>query len=337
MAKYKQNIINHVALVLDASSSMWSFADAVIKVGDGLVRSLAQRSQEMNQETRITVIVFASRAECVIYDTDVLRLPSLAEFYRPNGRTALVDATLLAIDDLMLTPQKYGDHAFIVFDLTDGQENESKATGTTLNRKITGLPDNWTVAAMVPNAMGKLHAQDYGFPAGNVEIWDASSERGVEESGLRIDQVTSSWMTGRASGIRSSSSVFSTGADAVNQASVAAAGLTPLAKNKYVVTHVPEKAVIKPFVESLGFTYKLGDAYYELVKREEIQATKDVAVMDRRDNKVYVGDAARDLLHLPPVNVKVKPDHNPDYRIFIQSTSTNRVLPEHTKLLVMKH
>jgi hypothetical protein len=68
-----QNYINHVALVLDASSSMSHLSRKVVDVADQQIAYLARRSRELDQETRVTVYVFADKVECVIYDKDVLR------------------------------------------------------------------------------------------------------------------------------------------------------------------------------------------------------------------------------------------------------------------------
>ncbi|MEU3878202.1 hypothetical protein AB0E87_30690, partial [Streptomyces sp. NPDC029704] len=85
-----QNYINHVALVLDASSSMSHLSQKVVEVADQQIAYLARRSQELDQETRVTVYVFADKVECVIYDKDVLRMPSLKQLYRVGGMTALL-------------------------------------------------------------------------------------------------------------------------------------------------------------------------------------------------------------------------------------------------------
>lgn len=245
MGTAKQNYVNHIAIVLDASSSMTHLASQVVTVADEQIKHLAKRSQELNQETRITVYVFADKAECVIYDKDVLRMPSLSKHYGAYGNTALIDATLLAIEDLSLTPQKYGDHAFLLFVLTDGEENRSRNRPDALSSKINGLPAHWTVAALVPNATGKHEAKRFGFLPDNVAVWDATSKRGLEEAGRVVRDATESFMTGRAIGVRGSRSVFSTGADAVNKDTIAAAGLTPMAFNQYKLVPVPKECDIK--------------------------------------------------------------------------------------------
>lgn len=86
----------------------------------------------MDQETRVTVFQFDDVVECLVYDKDVLRLPSLRNIYGPaRANTALIDATIKAVNELKETPERYGDHAFLCYVLTDGQENASRASAAT--------------------------------------------------------------------------------------------------------------------------------------------------------------------------------------------------------------
>jgi hypothetical protein len=334
-----QGYINHIAMVLDMSLSMSRHTRDLIAVADGQVQHLARRSQELDQETRVTIYTFNNTVKCVVYDKDVLRLPSIASFYRPNNSTALIDATVLCLDDLAMTPEKYGDHAFLIYVLTDGEENASRAhTGRELTRRIEALPDHWTVASLVPNMNGKFEAKRVGFPADNIAVWNPDSASGVTEVGHTIRVATESFMTGRASGLRGTRSLFSTGADALNTQTVAAAGLKPLAASSYMQVHIKaeDRVPIKTYVEDeLGHKYRAGTAYYELTKTERIQPNKKVLVQNKRTKHVYDGAEARNLLGLPDMEVRVKPDVNPQFRVFVQSTSTNRLLMPETELLIL--
>src|SRR6478736_1986894 len=127
-----QRLINHVALVLDGSSSMSSHKSNLIKVADEQIKYLALRSEELQQETRVSVYLFADTVQCLIFDMDVMRLPSISDLYRSSGMTALVDAVVKSQDDLATTSQIYGDHGFLTFVLTDGMENASKHSWTQL-------------------------------------------------------------------------------------------------------------------------------------------------------------------------------------------------------------
>ncbi len=341
-----QNYINHVALVLDASSSMSHLSRKVVDVADQQIAYLARRSKELDQETRVTVYVFADKVQCVIYDKDVLRMPSLKQMYRTGGMTALLAATLKSQRELAQTAQLYGDHSFLTFVLTDGQENAShrcpdapagdpRELVQAVAKLIATQEDNWTLAVLVPDQMGKREAMQCGFPKDNIAIWDATSTQGLEEAGQVIRQATENFMMGRAQGIRGSRAVFSTGADAVNKDTIKAAGLTPVKPSQYQLIPVARDAAIRDWVTECGHTYRTGCAFYQLSKSEKIQAKKQIAVLEKKTDRVYSGPEARALLGLPDTEDRVKPDHNDDFTIFVQSTSVNRKLVPHTRLLLM--
>ncbi|MFF5370214.1 vWA domain-containing protein [Streptomyces sp. NPDC013187] len=341
-----QNYINHVALVLDASSSMSHLSRKVVEVADQQIAYLARRSRELDQETRVTVYVFADKVECVIYDKDVLRMPSLKQLYRTGGMTALLAAALKSQSELAQTAQLYGDHSFLTFVLTDGQENASHRCPDAAARDprqlvqavaemIRTQQDNWTLAVLVPDQMGKREAMQCGFPKDNIAIWDATSTQGLEEAGQVIRQATENFMMGRTQGIRGSRAVFSTGGEAVNEDTIKAAGLTPADPSKYQLIPVARDAAIREWVIECGHTYTTGGAYYELSKSEKIQARKQIAVLEKKTDRVYTGPQARALLGLPDTEVRVKPDHNDHFTIFVQSTSVNRKLVANTRLLLM--
>ncbi|MFF0554243.1 vWA domain-containing protein [Streptomyces sp. NPDC004311] len=341
-----QNYINHVALVLDASSSMSKLSAKVVEVADQQIAYLARRSQELDQETRVTVYVFADKVECIIYDKDVLRMPSLKQLYRVGGMTALLAATLKSQRELAQTAQLYGDHSFLTFVLTDGQENASHRCPDAPTRDprelvravatmIETQQDNWTLAVLVPDQMGKREAVQCGFPKDNVAIWDATSTQGLEEAGQVIQQATEKFMVGRTKGIRGSRAVFSTGAEAVNKETIEAAGLTPVDPAQYALIPVARDVAIREWVVESGHSYRTGCAFYQLSKSEKIQAQKQIAVLEKKTDRVYTGPAARALLGLPSAEARVKPDQNDDFTIFVQSTSVNRKLVAQTRLLVM--
>lgn len=371
------HFVNHIVIVLDASSSMEHLKRQTIKVVDGQIAYLAQRSKELNQETRVTVIVFADQAECIIWEMDVLRLPSIAEFYSPYGNTALVDATLLAISDLSEIVTKYGDHAFLVYVFTDGEENASGKPKNSisyywrtpqglidkLRNKITDLADtNWTLACFVPNQAGVSHATSYGFPKGNIALWDATTERGIREAGETMRRATDSYMTARTTGTRSTTSLFDIGANVVNAQAILDAGLKPLDYDDYDLVPVgvwpgqvkpadyDEKKRRKPwkahggrideFVQNVrGGQYIIGQGYYQLMEGTavRVQASKKIAIVNKKTERAYTGAGARKLLGLPDnMEVRIKPSASDDYMVFVQSKAANRLLIPGSKLLILK-
>lgn len=333
-----ENLINHIGIVIDASGSMAYHAKSVIAVADEQVKHLAKRSTELDQETRISIWTFSdhSKIKCVVWDKDVLRLPTVAPFYRVDGQTAFIDATLKALDDLSETPERYGDHSYLVYVLTDGEENNSRNNALVLQKRLIGLKDHWTIAALVPNANAKHEAKRFGFPNGNIEVWDTSSRTGMSEIGEKVRAATDSYMVARGSGQRSTTGLFSTDSVTVNASTIQQAGLKPLARGTYMLAPVPKDTDIKTFTESCGHSYKLGHGYYELMKTESIQPQKEIAIVERASTgKVYVGRDARQMIGLPDMEVRVKPDYNQDYAVFVQSTSINRKLIAGTRYLYL--
>lgn len=365
MIHINQSKINHVALVIDASFSMDKHQKAVIAVADGLIKHLAAKSQELDQETRVTVYTFGDDWRVLIFDKDVMRLPSIKDLYKIDGNTALIAATMKSQDDLAKTAQMYGDHAFLTYVITDGEENVSRWSTvfggngqrvrytTTASKytdheikkmladRLNGLEENWTVACLVPNQMGVRYAESYGFPRDNIQIWDTTSKDGILEVGKVITEATDTYMTNRDLGVRGSKTMFAKmGAADLNLGAVKQAGLRRLPKDKYEVLAVlaaDDGAAIKEFVERMtGKPYVTGTAHYELMKTEKIQPSKKVLVRDKKSGVVYTGQHARDLLGLPSDReVRVKTDENPKYRVFVQSTSLNRKLVAGTKLILL--
>jgi hypothetical protein len=334
-----ENTINHIIFAIDKSQSMTfnGVAPFVPKVFDNQIKYLARRSQELDQETRVSIFLFGSSIECVVYDKDVLRLPSLETMYRAqDGSTKLIDAAIQTIEDFEDTPTKYGDHSFLLYVITDGEENDSDARPSDLSQRLNRLTDNWTVAVFVPNQLGVREAKSFGFPTENISVWDATSAQGLQEVGRRMEQATDSYMEARSTGMRGTKSLFTLDMSKINTSTLRR-NLDKLKLNKdYVLLNVgPKVQEIRPFVKKQGYTYQTGNAYYQLSKREHIQEYKQIAVMDNNTNAVYAGDKARQLLSLPDYKIKVDPDKFSEFTIFVQSTSVNRKLMPNTQLLYM--
>lgn len=328
-------LTNHIGLVIDRSTSMEHLSTVVPDVVYSQIAYLARRSKELDQETRVSVFLFADTVECVVWDTDVLRMPSIASLYRPYGNTALLDATSSAIDDLMETPQKYGDHAFLIFVLTDGQENRSRRTSAKeLAKKIIELPRNWTLGVLVPDYMGVFEAKSFGFPANNISVWSTQTARGFEEAGSTIQRATDAFMQARSTGVRSTKNLF-----AVDTANLTAKNVvTNLRKINATRLYVPagNTLPIAEFVEAqTGREYVKGSAFYQLTKPETVQADKKVIVVHRKTGDTYGGADARSVLGLPDYEVRVSPPSDSDeYLVYVQSNSVNRRLVPGTVLLV---
>jgi len=342
----------HIAYIIDASSSMQEFKNDVIKVVDNQTAFLASLPDK-DHEVRISVYVFsdAHSVKCLISDTDVLRMPSIAGMYEPEGWTALLDATGLAIEDLKELPTKYGDHSFLLFVFTDGRENRSRRySGHSMAQLLGSLGPEWTPAGLVPNVNGKILMGRYGFANGNITIWNPNSSTGVEEAGEQMKTAIGTYMVSRASGQVGTRTLFSTAPDAVNAKAIQDAGLQPLKPGTYDLIPVGrlkegqgvlnrDKVRVWEIVDFLklnGLPFVLGRNYYLLRKKERIQGDKQLAILERATNKVFVGPEVRAMIGLSDKTQSVAADHNKDYAIFVQSKSNNRHLFNGDQILVLK-
>ncbi|MDD4389732.1 MAG: VWA domain-containing protein [Eubacteriales bacterium] len=350
-----KNLVNHVTYVIDASGSMSPLTDAVVKLFDNQMKDLAEMSKKNNQETRVSVFTFrtdgwrSAQVECMIYDTDVLRVPSIKRMYVPNGGTPMIQGVIESIRDLRRIPEMFGDHAHIMYVITDGQETENRFGGSKLRAVITALPDNWTIGCLVPDQMCRDLAVNCGFSTENCFIWQ-QTEKGVEEVNQTMKCTTQAFMAGRSIGQRSmKGGMFKVDLGQIDKKEVQE-NLKALKLGSYILSDITSKTVnsipgakkveIKPFVEHvLKLQFEKGKSFYALTKTEEIQEYKDICVRDKRNGRIYSGDDARGLIGLPTGKcgtVKMKPEGTGIYEVYVQSTSTNRVLTPGTKFIYFK-
>lgn len=350
MRRISEHRVTHVGVAIDESTSMWSQRNNVTKAFDALVTKLANRSKELKQEVRLSVWTFADKVENIVWDIDVLRMPEIAGSYRPHGMTSLIDAGYKGIQDLKTVSVVHGDHSFLMFVFTDGGENASISTPDTLRKEIQGLPENWTVAALVPNALGVSEAKNFGFPSGNIETWNTQSADGGTEVVSTITRAADTFLTSRSTtGLRGTKTLFAD--SSVVNAKTVEANLVPADPSTYFLHLIPP--VTTPFPKAmkyrakfrlddyvtnkLGRQFVVGHNYYELIKSEEVGPTKDIAVMHKQTDKVYIGREARDLIGLPKHEKKrLRPGVNEKFRIFVRSDSTNRHMLEGQRLLIVK-
>lgn len=333
------HLINHVAFIVDASSSMGPHRQAVIRVFDNQIKYLSRKSQEVGQETRVSVYMFENTVSNLVYDIDVMRLPSLTEFYKTHGNTALMDGIIQGVNDLEKTPELYGDHAFLIYTITDGEENCSKIKKEDFVGKIGNLPENWTLIVYVPDGDGVAECKSLGIPKGNIDKWNINSTKGMEEVEKSIEKSSEIFFAARTQGIRGSKNLLTLDISQLSLPNVQM-NLVEIDPSSYIILKTPpyikgKKIIIRPFVESyiLG-NYTPGSTYYQLTKRETIQKGKIICIKHKKNGKVYSGPQARDLIRLPSHEVQIDPAFSDTFDIFIQSTSTNRILMPNTEVIV---
>ena len=113
--------------------------------------------------------------------------------------------------------------------------------------------------------------------------------------------------------------------------------------------HVESKCSIKDFVLKNSLIFKTGRGFYEFTKPEIISNKKEVVLLDRKTGDMFTGREAADmiggLLLLCFVKIfknalfpaggsgRMKPAVLDSWRVFVQSTSYNRVLVADTGFL----
>lgn len=315
----------------------------VIKVIDQQIAALNDLSREHNQETRVSVYHFGGDSwngpgtiECLIFDMDVARIPSAGGLYKVlRENTALIDAFMKSQQDLETTSTLYGDHAFLTFTLTDGEENSSKNYGAAdMQRTLRNAPENWSVGFLVPNQAAVRQTEQFGALKDQIAVWDTSSAKGLIDAGAKIQSATATFMTNRAAGVRGTRSVFGTGLDVVNKRSVKT-NLEPLKASAFTMVTANVTGQIRDIVTAATGTYVRGNSYYLLKKKETVQPSKNVIIVEKSTGKAFTGEAVRPMLGLPDGEyVDVRPNFNPNYDVYVQSTSVNRKVNSQDKVLV---
>lgn len=333
-----QKLTNHFGFIIDRSGSMGGKEDTVVKVFDAQIANLRRRSVDLNQETRVSVYLFNVRLECLVFDMDVMRMPTLAGLYRPGGGTALRDSVALSLDEMAKICQLRSDHAFLVYTITDGQEVDSYLVSPEdLKNKLNGLPENWTVACLVPDARGQYDSQRCGFAKGNIEIWNTSSSEGLEVASASMANASERFMQARATGVRSTKSLFQVDIADVKVKDIKAAAGKEV-KGPFTIFQVgrvkDSKIRIDDFVRGKVGAYTKGHSHYRLDKSELVQDHKVILLRHTVSGKVF--DNGRATLGLPDAGtVRVKPGDAGVWQIFIQSKSDNRNLFPGSEVLVL--
>ena len=329
---------NHVALVIDASSSMTSLRSQMIQVINSFIDTIRAGSQQADQETTITMCVFndAVTHHYVAADVQTLK-PIKPHEYSPDGMTALFDGVGMTIEKLLALKDASDENtSFLVLPITDGEENCSmKYNPKQLIDTLKNLESDgrWTIAFQVPAGNRRKFCTQFKISEENVREWEIST-RGLAETQNATTQGVGGFFDARQQGKKKVDKFF-TDLSKISDAEIKKK-LVNVSK-QFRLLQVDKESGIKDFVESkTGKPYVTGSAYYELTKPETVQPQKDVLIVERGKEKViFGGPAARQLLGLPQgEHAKVTPANLSKYRPLIKSTSPNRVLVRGTILAV---
>lgn len=316
----------------DESTSMRGLRTAAVADYNNTISSITGASSREVLDTIVSVVGFGSRVTRQIVNSNPHVLKPLTN-WTADGNTALYDAIGDLIEQFQAVPDYNNENvSFIVSATTDGEENNSSRYHVeSLRRKIEELQrtGRWTFVLRVPKG-AKRYVSNLGIPAGNIQEWE-TSERGMAESSAQTTRAFDTFITQKASGVKSSS-VFYADATAVDTSK-----LVDISKRTslYVVEAHENGIQIRDFILARRQRYLKGAAFYQLTKTESrVGPNKMLAVRDRNTGVVYAGKEARTMLGLSSVdNIRLHPGNHGNFDLFIQSESVNRKLVAGTGVL----
>lgn len=326
---------NHTFFILDASGSMSSLGEAPVMCLKNIQQQIIDVDNASEVDTLFSIYLFGEAQECVQFETKHFELSydAYTEFMERHGNwTALYKSISETITDARGIFTKYGNHAFLYYIITDGEDN--KKGKYDFYRELITSSD--TLVYLVPSAVAKAKMIAAGVPADCIDIWDLS-KKGLESATERFTEAYKSYNLLRTQGITATSNYFklNTSNLSVQQVKKEVPVLKPSSYRIYQ-NHSIKAAPVKTFVEDASKKpYVLGKSYYSLVKKETIQSGKEVILINRSTGKAYCGLEARTLIGLPNTEVKLQPGDFGDWDIYIQSTSVNRNIIPNQYVLVL--
>jgi len=342
--------VTHVALVIDASGSMYSLIDTARNVFNDQLNSIKAEAFRTRQTTKISTYVFEGGHVTPI---DVEQFPEAVTYldqrnYISGGMTNLRDAVGHAIKNFKSdTPVDDLNHSYLLIVVTDGIENHSRWWSTRqISQEITKLQgtDRWTFTFSVPNGHSKWITSNFGVPAGNIQEWDQTVQ-GTQEMGRTLDGATRGYYAKRATGQSSTKEFFADLSTIKVHQLRQLDDLTKrfkkwqVNKDADITAFVDEKLTSPTVARQVGHAqYKPGNAFYELTKTEKkVQDYKNILIMERSTGKIYGGTNIRAVLGAPTGDLRVKIKNLSEYQVFIESTSANRKLVRGSTLLYRKN
>lgn len=328
--------VNYVTFLIDVSGSMHGLESKVAELCNANIKDLKEQSRIHGIETYVSILIFDVHTDVIVREVnvDVVKEITIRDVSNRNNYTRLMDSVADAIEFVEnIKVNKNDDVSYLLIGLTDGGENSSvRINAGKLKTLIKNQHDkgNLTLTFNVPPGSKKDILQ-YGFYDDNIREWETTT-KGLEKTSAVNTYSLNSYYNARSAGAKSLTNFYQ-----VDLSDVTSRDLKQLdnLQNKFKVFEVTKESAIKEFVEEKGFNYIPGSCFYELTKKETIQANKEILVQEKGKMALYGGNEARDLIGLPQgKDVKVEPLNLSKYRVFVLSTSVNRKLVRGSKLLV---
>lgn len=323
----------YVGISRDHSGSMSHLANAAKSDYNNIIQALKNASDQHDADTIVSVVSHQGSIKREVVNSSVNSLSPLRTYPTPGGNTPLFDSVDELIDMLTVVPDAgNADVTFLIMAVTDGQDNSSNISGRALGEQIRKLQntDRWTFVFRVPRGE-RRSLEALGIPPGNIQEWD-QTEYGMRESTDQTLSAVTNYYGNVSRGIRSTQTFY---ADLSHISSRTAKMMMLDISREVQIWPVDHRTSIQDFFELKRGFYEKGTAFYQLTKTEkEVQDYKMIVIRSKTTGAVYAGANARTLLNLP-VNdtIRLAPGNHGEWDIFIQSTSTNRILLPGTSVL----
>src|SRR5258708_4568656 len=280
---------------------MSSLRHAAIKdYNDGIVAiKTAAKDNDIDTVASVTSCGIRGGVRDEVVNSSITRLQPISH-YEVDGSTPLFDSVGRLIEIFKSVPDyDNSDVTFLVMAVTDGEENASHIWKTRQD------PD------MLDKEIRKLQGTDrwtfvFRVPKGYA--------RNLERLGIPSER-------------------FDIGKVLPNQVVAAMLDIS----NEVVIYPVPKRSEISSFLTlKTRQPYRKGTGFYQLSKPEKaVQDYKVIVARNKNIGAVYGGTTQiRQLLGLPlGGTISLRPGDHGDWDLFIQSTSTNRVLMPGTSAL----
>ena len=336
----KRKNVTQVIFVLDNSGSMQYLLPRAREALDAQLKVLYDAVTKTD-EYYVSVVNFAGQVVRTLVGVPVSAGLSASTLYgHVNGGTRLNDA----IGDACAVAKKLDDgtNSTLISILTDGEEIDSwQFSAHDVKRCMAELSsNNRTSFAFAGPTAGRKYANAIGIPDGNVTAWEQTQQGMVNLNHSSVASFTG-YTTSRAMGQMTSKTFYAqpTIADADAFAKKLDGQLDEVTK-LVTAKRVTDKSpfVINKFCQKEFGSFEKGKYFYQLSESEKVQSYKKVLIQDSATGAYYQGwDAAKKLLGIPDFNgtVRIKPGNLGAFKVFIQSTSTNRKLVAGTTVVYL--
>lgn len=151
----------HICAVWDRSGSMRSMGETPLEGLKKLLQDQKAVAKSSGNPTKVSLYTFDNEMEVPVNNQDILSVDVNDEWIQPRGTTRLYDTIVTAASELKKNVLEGESGVFIV--MTDGADNASECSVSTVKETLDSMPDNIECIFMAAN-IGD--AQDVGESMG---------------------------------------------------------------------------------------------------------------------------------------------------------------------------